>query len=77
MLINTSASPVTTIATVLASIGAINWGLVGLFDFNLVSFIFGMSMLTKIIYSLVGLSGLYCFLVLVKACCKPSVEQVK
>ena len=39
-------------------IGAINWGLIGLFDFNLVSSLFGIdSMLTKIIYILVGISG--------------------
>lgn len=40
-------------------IGALNWGLVGLFDFNLVSYIFGDgSFLTRTIYILVGLAGL-------------------
>ncbi len=41
-------------------IGAINWGLIGFFDFNLVSALFGDSTLfSRIIYGLVGLSGLY------------------
>lgn len=48
------------IALVLVVIGALNWGLVGLFDFDLVRIIFGeMSLLTRIVYGLVGLSGLY------------------
>lgn len=41
-------------------IGAVNWGLIGFFRFNLVSFLFGdMSILSRIIYALVGLCGLY------------------
>jgi uncharacterized protein len=48
------------VALVLAIIGAVNWLLVGLFRFNLVSAIFGdMSALSRIIYVLVGLAGLY------------------
>ena len=40
-------------------IGAINWGLIGLLDFNLVEAIFGIeSVIPRIIYSLVGLTGL-------------------
>ena len=40
-------------------IGAINWGLIGLLDFNLVEAIFGVdSSIPRIIYSLVGLTGL-------------------
>lgn len=47
-------------ALTIAIIGAINWGLIGLFNFNLVSFLFGeMSLLSRIVYILVGLSGLY------------------
>ena len=43
-------------------IGAINWGLIGLFKFNLVAFLFGdTSWLSRIIYILVGLCGLYLF----------------
>lgn len=48
------------IALVLIIIGAINWGLIGLFDFNLVATIFGdMTIISRIIYGLVGLSGLW------------------
>lgn len=44
----------------LVIIGAINWGLIGFFQFDLVAFIFGnMSWLSRIIYALLGLSGLY------------------
>lgn len=47
-------------ALTIAIIGAINWGLVGIFDFNLVAWIFGsMSWLSRIIYSLVGIAGIY------------------
>ena len=48
------------IALTLTIVGAIAWGLIGLFDFNIVALIFGgaESMLTKIVYILVGLSGL-------------------
>ena len=48
------------IALVLIIIGAINWGLIGLFGFDLVATIFGeMSVLSRIVYGLVGLSGLW------------------
>lgn len=48
------------IALILIIIGAINWGLIGLFRFNLVELIFGdMTVLARIIYSLVGISGLW------------------
>lgn len=48
------------IALTLVIIGAINWGLIGFFNFNLVDTIFGaMSILSKIIYILVGISGLW------------------
>ncbi len=41
-------------------IGAINWGLIGLFRFDLIAFLFGtMSWLTRIIYVVVGISGIY------------------
>lgn len=49
-----------TIALILIIIGAINWGLVGIFNFNLVEAIFGgLSVITRIIYILVGISGLW------------------
>ena len=48
------------IALVLVIIGAINWGLIGIFNFNLVDSIFGvMSIISRIIYTLVGISGLW------------------
>ena len=47
------------VCLVLTIIGAINWGLIGLFDFNLVSFLFSdMSIISRIVYSLVGIAGL-------------------
>lgn len=47
------------IALLLVIVGAVNWGLVGAFEFNLVSFLFGPGTLfSRIIYSLVGISGL-------------------
>ena len=47
-------------ALTIAIIGAVNWGLIGLFGFDLVAFLFGdMSLLSRIIYGLVGLCGLY------------------
>ena len=48
------------IAFVLVIVGALNWGLVGFFGFDLVAYIFGsMSMISKIVYDLVGLSAVY------------------
>ncbi len=48
------------IALWLTIIGGLNWGLIGLFDFNLVAAIFGgVSMLTRLIYILVGLASLW------------------
>ncbi len=47
------------IALALVIIGAINWGLIGLFDFNLVETLFGIdTILSKIVYILVGISGI-------------------
>lgn len=48
------------IALSLTIIGALNWGLIGLFDFNLVALIFGGidSVFTKIIYIIVGICGI-------------------
>lgn len=47
------------IALGLTIVGALNWGLVGLFNFNLVEAIFGVDTLfTKIVYTFVGLAGI-------------------
>lgn len=52
---------------VLLVIGGINWGLVGLFDFDLVAFLFGgmNDIVSRIIYTLVGFSAVYLLLSLV------------
>jgi uncharacterized membrane protein YuzA (DUF378 family) len=53
-------NPVDLIALILVIVGGLNWGLVGLFGFDLVAAIFGdMSTLTRIVYILVGLAALY------------------
>ena len=53
---------VDTIALILILIGAINWGLIGFFSFDLVRVIFGnMSMVSRIIYALVGIAAIYGF----------------
>jgi uncharacterized protein len=47
------------VVLILSAIGAINWGLVGAFNFDLVAALFGnMSVLSRIIYVLVGISGI-------------------
>lgn len=48
------------ISLTLVIVGALNWGLIGLFNFDLVAALFGkMSMLSRIVYNLVGIAGLY------------------
>jgi uncharacterized protein len=48
------------IAAILLVIGGLNWGSIGLFDFNLVTFVFGqIPIIVKVIYGLVGLAALY------------------
>ena len=48
------------IPMLLLIIGGVNWGLIGLLDFNLVAYLFGeMTTLARIIYALVGVSALY------------------
>ncbi len=49
-----------TILLILVIAGAVNWGLIGFFQLNLVAFLFGnMSWISRVIYALIGLSGLY------------------
>lgn len=55
-----SMSTLGWVAFILVVVGAINWGLVGLFGFNLVSTIFGfMPILERVVYILVGVAGGY------------------
>lgn len=55
-----------TTALILSIIGAINWGLVSLFQFDLVAWIFGgqTAFLSRLVYGLVGLAGLWCITLL-------------
>jgi uncharacterized membrane protein YuzA (DUF378 family) len=46
-------------ALTIAIIGAINWGLIGLFEFNFVEYVFGYPWISRFIYALVGICGLY------------------
>ena len=50
------------IALILAIIGGLNWGMIGLFQFDLVAWLFGGSgsLISRILYTLVGLAGLWC-----------------
>ncbi|MBP3580207.1 MAG: DUF378 domain-containing protein [Clostridia bacterium] len=50
------------IALILSIIGALNWGSIGLFQFDLVAFLFGGqdNIISRIIYSLVALGGIWC-----------------
>lgn len=50
------------IAVLLVTIGALNWGGIGLFGFDTVAWIFGgqLAVFSRIIYTLVGLAGLWC-----------------
>ncbi len=53
---------VNKIALLLVIIGAINWGLIGVFQFDLVAYLFGgqAAVISRIIYTLVGAAGLWC-----------------
>ena len=50
------------IALLLVIIGSVNWGLVGIFNFDLVATLFGgqTAMISRIVYTLVGAAGLWC-----------------
>ena len=56
------------IALLLVIIGAVNWGLIGIFQFDLVASIFGgqAAVISRIIYTLVGAAGLWCISLLVR-----------
>lgn len=48
------------VVAVLLVIGGLNWGLVGFFDFNLVSFVFGQfPIIARVIYGLIGLAAVF------------------
>ena len=56
------------LALALLIVGGINWGLVGIFQFDLVAWLFGGvdSVVSRIVYTLVGLSALWCTMLLFK-----------
>lgn len=51
-----------TLALILSIIGSINWGLVGIFQFDLVAWLFGGAdaVFSRIIYCVIGIAGLWC-----------------
>jgi uncharacterized membrane protein YuzA (DUF378 family) len=52
--------PIDVIAAILLVVGGLNWGLVGLLDFNLVTAVFGSgSLLARLVFGLVGLAAVY------------------
>jgi len=58
-------NPLYILCLVLVIVGGLNWGLIGLFNYDLVAMIFGsMSFLSKLVYDLVGLSALYLLIAL-------------
>ena len=57
-----------TIALILVIIGAINWGLIGLFNFDLVAILFGtMTAISRIVYVIIGIAGLWSIRFLAKS----------
>ena len=63
------------VALILSIIGSINWGLVGLFQFDLVAWAFGGqdAVVSRIIYAVIGLAGLWCISLLFRKN-RPNVE---
>ena len=63
-------------ALVFTLIGALNWGMIGLFSFDLVAFLFGkMTMLTRIVYTLVGICGIVNLILLFVDLDEPAVDM--
>ena len=66
-----------TLALILSIIGAVNWGLVGICQFDLVAGLFGgqTGLVSRIIYTLVGLAGLWCVSLLFRRHNRVGVED--
>ena len=64
------------IALILTVIGALNWGSVGLFKFDVVAWIFGGqdAVLSRIVYTVVALAGIWCISLIFRA--KESIEEM-
>ena len=73
---NSALAVIDKIALALVIIGAVNWGLVGLFQFDLVAWLFGgvAGVLSRIVYILVGISGVWSFSLLFKPDPAPGAE---
>lgn len=68
------------ICLALVIIGSLNWGLVGLFQFDLVAWLFGgtASIISRIIYIVIALAGIWCITLLFKSrnnCCDNDMER--
>ena len=65
------------IALILSIIGALNWGSIGLFQFDLVAWICGgqSSLLSRVIYTVVGLAGIWCISLLFRS--REDYEQIE
>ena len=57
-----------TLALILSIIGSLNWGLVGIFQFDLVAWLFGGQdmVISRILYTVIGLAGLWCISLLLR-----------
>ncbi len=64
-----------TLCLILAIIGAVNWGLVGFARFDLVAWIFGgqTAGVSRVIYAIVGIAGLWCITMLFRKRSRPEV----
>jgi len=63
-------------ALIFTLVGALNWGLIGLFSFDLVAFLFGeMTIVSRIVYTLVGICGIINLVLLFMDLDEPSVEM--
>ena len=65
-----------TIALILSIIGSINWGLVGIFQFDLVAWLFGGSgsLFSRLVYTVVALAGIWCISLVFRA--RENIEQL-
>ena len=65
------------IALILTVVGALNWGSIGLFQFDLVAWICGgqSSLLSRVIYTVVGLAGIWCISLLFRS--REDYEQIE
>ena len=70
------------VALSIAILGALNWFLVGVFSWNLITAIFGLGIITRILYAIVGLAGIWLLIQLIVRRTRlfsrdPSVKAVK